>query len=167
MKFQVTSEFGEFESFRSTPHTGIDFAFPKGEPLRNLQEGIIQKVVDYGHQNIGKGVFVKWSDGSTAIYGHMSKIIVHEGQHVAPGQLLGFSGSTGNSTGPHLHFGLKNNQGDFIDPSSYIPMIQNMNDLTQYVTQKSIEFSSMFDMHMDSFREGLELIFQIIFPFML
>jgi hypothetical protein len=155
------------ESFRHFPHNGYDFAMPIGTPLRSIQEGTILKVVDYGNTNVGKGVFVQWEDGKTAIYGHMSQTSVVPGQHVDVGTLLGYSGSTGHSTGPHLHFGLQEG-GRFIDPSPYVDHIQNMNHLdtlTQlaanhapsihHVVQTGYTVSDLFKGQMQSYMDFL------------
>jgi hypothetical protein len=142
MKYKITSKYGNFENFRNHSHTGIDFKMNEGEPLKSIQDGIIEKVVDYGSQNIGKGVLVKFEDGRTAIYGHMSDITVQQGQYVSAGDLIGYSGNTGFSTGAHLHFGIKEN-GDFLDPSPYIDKIQHMNDVIQHQTTKVNFFDSM------------------------
>lgn len=127
MTYRITSRFLEKEPFRSHPHTGYDFAMPEGTPIRSIKDGIVH-LADYGNQNAGKTIFVQWEDGKTAIYGHLSKFAVKEGQYVKAGDLIGYSGNTGHSTGSHLHFGLKGENGQFIDPSPYIDLIQNMNN---------------------------------------
>lgn len=136
MKYKITSRFLEQESFRIRPHTGIDFAMPEGTPIRSIKDGIVH-LADYGNFNSGKTVFVKWSDGKTAIYGHLSNFSVKDGQYVKAGDLLGYSGNTGHSTGAHLHFGIKEG-GRFIDPSPYIDLIQNMNNPTFIVKSHRI-----------------------------
>lgn len=131
--YSITSKFLQQESFRQKAHSGIDFGMENFTPLRSIQDGVVSKVVDYGNENIGKGVLVQWQDGKTAIYGHMSKISVHEGDRVSAGDLLGYSGNSGHVVGQngqngyHLHFGVKSADGSFIDPSPYIDSIQNMN----------------------------------------
>jgi hypothetical protein len=145
------------ESFRSSGHKGIDFYMPEGTPLRSIQDGYISKIVDYGNQNVGKGVFVKWEDGKTAIYGHLSKFgSFKEGDKVHTGDLIGYSGHSGNvvgKTGNHLHFGLKEN-GHFIDPSPYIDNIQNMNTtIVQHVPDvipTKINFFDYMQSHMNA-----------------
>ncbi|STO12843.1 Glycyl-glycine endopeptidase lytM precursor [[Flavobacterium] thermophilum] len=127
MTYRITSRFLEQEPFRTRPHTGIDFAMPENTPLRSIKDGIVERVVDFGSSNIGKGVFIKWQDGKTAIYGHLSQITVKQGDIVQAGDLIGYSGNTGHSTGAHLHFAVKEG-GRFIDPSPYIDFIQNMNN---------------------------------------
>lgn len=129
--YPITSRYLEKESFRSHPHLGIDFACPESTPLRSIQDGTILKVVDYGNANVGKAVFVKWSDGKVAVYGHMKEISVTKGMKVKTGDLLGYSGNSGHVVGEngyHLHFGLKGEDGSFLDPTPYVQHIQHMND---------------------------------------
>jgi hypothetical protein len=151
--YRITSRFGQQESFRTTGHSGIDFAMEKGEPIRSIKEGIVT-VKDYGNFNAGKTVMVKWEDGKTAIYGHLNDFSVKDGQHVQAGELLGHAGNTGHSFGNHLHFGLKEN-GHFIDPSPYIEDIQQMN-VKQFVqnipepSQVKINFFDYMHEHMNA-----------------
>lgn len=146
--YKITSQFGAKESFRINPHNGIDFKMEIGEPIRSIKEGIIT-VKDFGNVNAGKTVFVKWSDGKTAIYGHLNEFTVSNGQHVQPGDLLGYAGNTGFSTGSHLHFGLKE-WGRFINPSPYIEQIQHMNDPNYFVQAvEKVNFFDFMQQHMD------------------
>jgi hypothetical protein len=151
--YRITSKFSQQESFRSTPHSGIDFAMNRGEPIRSIKSGFVE-LHDYGNFNAGKTVLVKWEDGKTAIYGHLNDFSVKDGQHVQAGDLLGHAGNTGHSTGNHLHFGLKEN-GHFIDPSPYINDIQNMN-IKQFVqhipepTTVKINFFDYMNEHMNA-----------------
>jgi len=136
MRYQITSYFNQQEGFRTKLHNGIDFAMPNGTPIKSITNGIIEKVVNLGDKNIGKGILIKCKDGKTAIYGHLSKITVSEGDKIRIGDLIGYSGNSGYvagiNGGYHLHFGLKEN-GIFIDPSPYINAIQSMNiDNNQY-----------------------------------
>jgi murein DD-endopeptidase MepM/ murein hydrolase activator NlpD len=129
MTWRITSRFGDQEWFRKSPHSGYDFAMNEGQKLYSIRDGVI-KIRDFGNTNAGKTVYVEWEDGKTAIYGHLSKFAenLKDGDIVQKGQLLGYAGSTGHSTGNHLHFGVKEN-GVFIDPSPYIQDIQNMDKL--------------------------------------
>jgi hypothetical protein len=113
---RITSKFGEVSTIHPRPHTGIDLAFPEGSPLYSVGSAVVERVVNYGSENIGKGVILRLADGKQAIYGHLSEVKVKAGQSLSEGQLVGLSGNTGHSTGPHLHLGLKNN-GEFIDPT--------------------------------------------------
>lgn len=126
MKFRLSGGFGELSEVREGVHTGIDIAFPEGTTLRSVSEGIVEGIRDYGTKNIGKGVVIRTPNGEHHIYGHMSEIGVVKGQHISPGEVIGLSGSTGNSTGPHLHFGIQNAKGTFIDPTDYAEPLSEM-----------------------------------------
>lgn len=129
MQFRRTSLFGAMEEIRSgRPHSGIDYAMPKGTPIESVGDGIVQKVFDYGHANAGKMVKVKMENGETAIYGHLDKFKVHQGDHIHAGDIIGLSGNTGHSTGPHLHFAIKDSHGHFVNPDKYDTAIQSMGD---------------------------------------
>jgi hypothetical protein len=117
MKFQLTGKFGELSPVRNMqPHSGIDLAMPEGTTLRSVAGGVVDRVYD-GTGLIGKGLSVRMPDGTRAIYGHMNEVKAHVGDHVNAGDIVGLSGNTGNSTGPHLHFGLKDASGNVLDPT--------------------------------------------------
>jgi hypothetical protein len=154
--FRITSKFGSTESFRSAPHRGLDFAMPEGTELRAIQEGTI-RVADYGSTNAGKTVFIEGEDGKTYIFGHLKDFAVESGQKVHVGDLLGHSGSTGFSTGPHLHLGIKEG-GQFIDPAPYADLIQKMGQikptaekLTELPEKLTLDASSIFHQAMEQF----------------
>lgn len=126
MKFVITSNFGVIEDIRNgRVHEGIDLATPMDTPLRSFCDGVVEKVVNYGNKDIGKGIIIKAKNGVEYIYGHMDRVDVHAGQKIHEGTLLGMSGSTGHSTGPHLHFGEKID-GQFVDPSNVIGKVDHM-----------------------------------------
>jgi hypothetical protein len=117
MKFRLTGKFGELSPVRNMqPHSGIDLAMPEGTTLRSVADGVVDRVYD-GTGLIGKGLSVQMSDGTRAIYGHMNEVKAHVGDKLHAGDIVGLSGNTGNSTGPHLHFSLKNPDGSVIDPT--------------------------------------------------
>jgi hypothetical protein len=117
MKFRLTGNFGELSPVRDfKPHSGIDLAMPEGTTLRSVADGVVDRVYD-GTGLIGKGLSVKFPDGTRAIYGHMNEVKAHVGDRVNAGDIVGLSGNTGNSTGPHLHFGLKDANGSVLDPT--------------------------------------------------
>lgn len=130
VRYPITSRFLNQESFREKAHLGLDFAMPKDTPLRTIENGVIEKVINIP-DGIGKAVYVRWVDGKTAIYGHMNDITVRIGDTVKIGDLLGYSGNTGNVVGEnggyHLHFALMDQLGRYIDPEPYAPFIQEMN----------------------------------------
>jgi murein DD-endopeptidase MepM/ murein hydrolase activator NlpD len=117
MKFRLTGKFGELSPVRDwQPHSGIDLAMPEGTTLRSVADGVVDRVYD-GTGLIGKGLSVQMPDGTRAIYGHMNEVKAHVGDHLNAGDIVGLSGNTGNSTGPHLHFGLKDVDGSVLDPT--------------------------------------------------
>lgn len=113
---KITAGYGSVDSVHQTPHTGIDFCVPQGTPLHAPVDGIISRIADYGNANLGKAVFVKTKDGSQYVLGHLSDIKVQVGQRIHHGDLLAMSGSSGRSTGPHLHFGVYDPSGLPVDP---------------------------------------------------
>ncbi|MBC2903781.1 transglycosylase family protein [Streptomyces cupreus] len=101
-------------------HTGVDFPVATGTSVRSVAEG---EVVSAGWEgSFGYQVVVRHSDGRYSQYAHLSAISVKSGQQVGAGQRIGRSGSTGNSTGPHLHFEVRTGPGfgTDIDPVAYL-----------------------------------------------
>ncbi|NBB47671.1 peptidoglycan DD-metalloendopeptidase family protein [Rhizobium sp. CRIBSB] len=117
---EITSRFGN----RPDPffgglamHAGIDFRAPTGTEIRSTGAG---KVVTAGFSGgYGNMVEIDHGLGLRTRYGHMSRILVSEGDGIEPGQVLGLSGSTGRSTGPHLHYEVRRN-GDPVDPMRFL-----------------------------------------------
>jgi murein DD-endopeptidase MepM/ murein hydrolase activator NlpD len=97
-------------------HTGIDFGAAYGTPIVASGPGTVASAGwDGGY---GKAVRLNHGGGLLTLYGHMSRLAVAPGQQVAAGQVIGYVGSTGLSTGPHLHYELHRN-GERIDPASF------------------------------------------------
>lgn len=96
-------------------HTGVDLAAPRGTPIYAAGDGVVEKAG--WSSGYGQFTLIKHNNGYETGYGHQSKIIVKAGTRVRQGQLIGYVGSTGNSTGPHLHFEIRIN-GRFVDPLS-------------------------------------------------
>ena len=124
--YRVTSKFGEMESFRNKPHSGIDLKMEIGEDVLSPADGVVEKIVDYGDENIGLGLRIRTEDDETLILGHLDSVSVKEGDFVWSGRKIAESGNTGNTTGPHLHIGLKNEEGQFEDPQDYVDIFQNL-----------------------------------------
>ncbi len=120
VKYRLTSHFGPradpFTGAKSN-HTGIDMACPTGTPIVASCSGTIT----YSGVSpvFGYYVIINHSDGYQTLYGHMSKILAKKGQWVSQGTRIGLVGSTGYSTGPHLHFTVYKN-GKLVDPLSII-----------------------------------------------
>ena len=116
----VSSPFG----FRESPttgaskyHQGVDLAAPAGTPIIASRGGTVT-VAGYSN-SAGYYVTINHGDGFSSIYMHMTNYVVSSGQSVAAGQLIGYVGSTGVSTGPHLHFGVSY-AGTYVNPMAYI-----------------------------------------------
>ncbi|MFJ6796950.1 M23 family metallopeptidase [Streptomyces sp. NPDC091268] len=104
----------------SGSHTGIDFHAASGTTVHAVGVGT---VVEAGWGGAyGNNVVIKHMDGTYTQYGHLSSLSVSVGQQVAAGQQIGLSGSTGNSSGPHLHFEARTgaDYGSDIDPLAYL-----------------------------------------------
>ena len=116
----VSSPFG----FRESPttgaskyHQGVDLAAPAGTPIIASRGGTVT-VAGYSN-SAGYYVTINHGDGFSSIYMHMTNYVVSAGQSVSQGQLIGYVGSTGLSTGPHLHFGISY-AGTYVNPLAYI-----------------------------------------------
>ncbi|MGV9942633.1 transglycosylase family protein [Streptomyces sp. NPDC003401] len=101
-------------------HTGVDFPVPTGTSVKSVAPGTVVSAGWGG--SFGYQVVVRHSDGRYSQYAHLSAISVRDGQSVGAGQRLGRSGSTGNSTGPHLHFEVRTGPGfgSDVDPLAYL-----------------------------------------------
>ena len=84
-------------------HTGIDLSASEGTPIYAVSNGIIRKAVS-GDSIYGNQIILGMGHQYQTMYGHLSKLAVKTGQRVKAGQIIGYVGSTGLSTGPHLHF---------------------------------------------------------------
>jgi murein DD-endopeptidase MepM/ murein hydrolase activator NlpD len=99
-------------------HDGIDLAAPVGAPIRAIADGQVMYADPHG--GYGKYIVIRHTNGFTSHYGHCDKMEVVPGASVVAGQIIGTVGSSGISTGPHLHFEIRRN-GDAQDPEKYLP----------------------------------------------
>jgi murein DD-endopeptidase MepM/ murein hydrolase activator NlpD len=97
----------------SKMHTGVDFAAPTGTPIYAAGDGIVRVAGRRG--GYGKYVQIRHTGEFSTAYGHMSRILVGHGQRVKQGEVIGRVGSTGRSTGPHLHYEIIRN-GEKVNP---------------------------------------------------
>lgn len=119
---KITSKFG----YRTDPktgkqnafHNGIDLAVPVGTPIKSPMPGIVDAITSGGDG--GNQVIVKHDNGFKTGYAHLSKQLVKKGDKVKQGDVIGLSGNTGKSTGPHLHFTLTDPFGAKVDPQKVI-----------------------------------------------
>lgn len=100
-------------------HFGIDLAAATGTPILAAKDGTVEVAGDRG-DGFGLKIVLKHPDGSKSLYAHLSKINVSQGQQVKQGSAIGLMGSTGNSTGPHLHWEVDLGNGT-IDPLPLLP----------------------------------------------
>lgn len=118
-KYPITTPFGATnrELWISGKHTGVDFPCPSGSPLYAVFDGQITMAQPSGRS----GMMISMTDGkgTTVRYAHLSKFLVQPGDYVEQGEVIGLSGSTGNSTGPHLHFEVYVN-GQLCDPAAWL-----------------------------------------------
>jgi len=99
-------------------HNGIDMACAQGTPIYATRAGTVT-TASYQAGGAGYYVSINHLDGFSSIYMHMTHFVVSAGQSVSQGQLIGYVGSTGISTGPHLHFGISY-AGSYVNPLAYI-----------------------------------------------
>ena len=105
----ITLKFGESDFPYQIFHTGIDIANPngkEGDPITTFMSGKVTYAgeIFWGY---GKHIIIDHGDNITSLYGHLSKIYVYPGQKVNPGDTIGLEGTSGWSTGPHLHFEIR------------------------------------------------------------
>ncbi len=100
------------------PHNGVDLAAAQGTPIYAVKSGRVT-IASYQANGAGYYVSINHGDGFSSIYMHMTHYIVSSGQYVNAGQVIGYVGSTGLSTGPHLHLGISYN-GRYVNPMAYI-----------------------------------------------
>ena len=119
--YRLTSAFG----MRKHPvlkvtrmHNGIDMACPAGTPIYATRAGTVTRTA-YQASGAGNYVSINHLDGFSSIYMHMTHYVVSQGQTVSQGQLIGYVGNTGISTGDHLHFGVSY-AGTYVNPLAYI-----------------------------------------------
>ncbi len=120
-KVRITQYFGNTEFatknpsvYKGTGHNGVDFAASIGTPVKAASVGIVTNVINTNIAQkcgYGKWVVIKHSNGLSTLYAHLSLPTVSVGSTVMTGQIIGYSGNTGFSTGPHLHFGVYVTEG--------------------------------------------------------
>ncbi|MGC8734169.1 MAG: murein hydrolase activator EnvC family protein [bacterium] len=98
-------------------HSGIDIGAPYGAPIYAAENGKV--ILASWYDGYGYCIIIDHGDGVSTLYAHCSSIIVKQGQYVSKGQVIGYVGSTGNSTGPHLHFEVRIN-GNPVNPFNYL-----------------------------------------------
>ena len=113
----ITSRFGVSSNIRSSEHTGLDIAAPTGTTVTAAASGTVTFAGWKG--SYGNMIVITHGNGVQTYYGHCSKLIASVGQEVSQGQVIAAVGSTGNSTGPHLHLEIRVN-GVAYNPQNYL-----------------------------------------------
>lgn len=112
--YNLTARFGQRSGLWSTVHTGLDFAGPSGSTIVSVAAGTVKST---GYEGAyGNRTVITLLDGTDIWYCHQSRIAVSPGDQVGPGDVIGYTGSTGNVTGPHLHLEVHPNGGAAVDP---------------------------------------------------
>ncbi|MCS6823389.1 MAG: M23 family metallopeptidase [Cytophagaceae bacterium] len=132
---KINSKFG---MRRYRWHYGIDLDLNIGDPISAAFDGIV-RIVQYDSRGYGRYIVLRHYNGLETLYGHLTKALVQVGQLVKAGETIGLGGSTGRSTGPHLHFEIRY-EGNAIDPE-YIFDFQNKTLKTQKFDLMPLHFS--------------------------
>lgn len=132
---KVSSFFGALRGHRA--HGGVDFSTPTGTPIKATDAGtVVASTNRYeGDKKYGEVVVIEHSNGLRSLYAHLKERLVRVGDMVNPGELIGHSGATGHSTGPHLHLEAFKD-GKRIDPQSMLDQPLEDNALRQALTAK-------------------------------
>ena len=113
LSYHLTARFGDYGLW-SSYHTGLDFAGPSGTPIYAIANGTITSASYDG--SYGNKTVETLEDGTELWYCHQTSFVVSSGETVTAGQLIGYIGSTGHVTGPHLHLEVRPGGGDPVDP---------------------------------------------------
>lgn len=113
----ITSRFGSRESIRSSAHRGLDIATSTGTPFKAAASGTVASAGYSG--SYGNMILISHGNGVQTLYAHCSQLNVSTGEKVSQGQIIGKVGTTGNVTGPHLHFEVRKN-GVILNPQNYV-----------------------------------------------
>ena len=112
--YHITGTFGSVSSLWSTVHTGLDFATAYGTPIHAIESGVVIEASYDGAY--GNKTVVRLADGTELWFCHQSAQVVQVGDRLRVGDLIGYVGTTGNTTGPHLHLEVHPRGGNAVDP---------------------------------------------------
>ena len=113
-----------------SPHTGRDYSAPQGTPVMAAEEGVVGLAEE--HFFGGNSIFVDHGGGLVTMYLHLHEMFVEPGQRVTRGAVIGSVGSTGRSTGPHLHFGIRLH-GQRVDPVRLMADPEKLPEISQSI----------------------------------
>ncbi|MFH8346174.1 M23 family metallopeptidase [Streptomyces sp. NPDC018045] len=117
---RISSPYGVKGNWAAGHHTGVDFAVRTGTPVASVGSGTVVLAKRSG--DYGLAVTIHMTDGYYTLFGHLSRITARVGQRVRAGTRIGYSGATGRTTGPHLHFEVRRTRhyGSDINPLTYL-----------------------------------------------
>ncbi|WP_129839115.1 M23 family metallopeptidase [Streptomyces sp. RFCAC02] len=123
--YELSASFGNSGDRWASTHSGQDFAVPIGTDVQAVHGGTVVKAGGNGAGDgpaYGNAIVIKHTDGLYTQYAHLSEIDVTVGQQVSTGDMIGLSGNTGNSSGPHLHFEVRTtpDYGSAVDPVAFL-----------------------------------------------
>ena len=142
--YPITLDYGEkFPPLYTdeSPHRGIDYGTPMRTPILASAEGTVHATesLTVGY---GRYIMLKHTGNYITVYAHLDEILVRTNQSVHKGQVIGYSGTSGNSTGPHLHFELRLN-GITIDPKPYMQSVLDPDPNNNTPNTEKPEFSTL------------------------
>lgn len=166
-KYKISCEYGVLGSkWVSGKHQGVDFVGTESKTIKSITDGNVIGINNI-HKNYGNHIQIKNTDDSICIYAHLNKLNVKKGDNVICGMALGVEGSTGNSTGSHLHLEIKA-AGKTTDPIKYIndrlkEQTMEINDVTtaKTVLKSKIGLSDDTIKFLEMYKYGDELIIKI------
>lgn len=150
--YPITQRYGETIT-NPNGHTGIDYALPEGTPVLASESGTVI-LAGWYTGGWGYSVIIRHPDGNSTVYAHLSTVGVACGQIVQQGDVIGMSGSTGNSTGPHLHFEARR-QGT-VFTSHFDPMLLPLHSVDDTIGQPVTDCNRLKDA--DQLTEAVEIV---------
>ncbi|MEU0281946.1 MULTISPECIES: M23 family metallopeptidase [unclassified Streptomyces] len=123
--YKLSAGFGLGGGMWASKHSGQDFAVPTGTPVHAVHGGTVVKAGPNGAGDgpaYGNAIVIKHKNGTYSQYAHLSQVKVYVGQQVTTDKVIGLSGNTGNSSGPHLHFEIRTtpNYGSGVNPVPFL-----------------------------------------------
>lgn len=126
-EYPITQRYGETVpgvTYNNAPHTGIDYACPEGTEILASAAGVVM-FAEFDQYGYGNTVIIQHNDGKATLYAHLKRIAVVLREKVEQGDVIGWSGNTGNATGPHLHFEARSVWYDYKshrNPITFLPL---------------------------------------------
>ena len=138
--FPITQRYGEIVegvTYKGLPHTGIDYGCPSDTPILASADGVV-KAAKNDPSGYGKYIILEHPDGKATLYAHLWYFNnLFEGKQVKQGDVIAYSDSSGNSTGPHLHFEARavwNDAKSHRDPITFLPLMSQVSAVSNQVS---------------------------------